>query len=262
MVGGDLDFGGAGPSAAFFNMGGRGGLRIIAGQTHEMPGFPSIAYIVSNQAYAGGLTTLKDFAGHSVAVTQIGSTYDYAIGLLAEKYHFDINGIRFLAMQTQPNIVSALVGGQADGAALAGTLARPLDQRGDAKIIGWAGDETPYQASQVYTTAKTANEKRDMIERFLRAYRKGTRTFHDAFIGQDETRKDGPTAPEMLAFISKYNGLSVDQVKEIIPYIDAEGRLDEKNVARQINWFTSRNMIKGKIDPNEMIDKRYAVAVP
>jgi NitT/TauT family transport system substrate-binding protein len=259
---GDIDFGGGGLSAGFFNLADRGALRIIAGQTREIPGFPSVAYLVSNRAYAAGFKTLKDFPGHSAAVTQVGSPYDYAVGLVAEKYHFDLATIRFLPLQTQPNMVSAIVGGQADVAALAATLSRPLDQKGDAKILGWVGEETPWQASVVFTGAKMANDKAATVKHFLTAYRRGTRLFHDAFIGAGEIRQDGPTAPETLAIIAKYNGLSIEQVKAIIPYIDSDGRLDEKNVLHQLNWYTSRGQVKNPVKGDEVIDRRYAVALP
>ena len=41
--------------------------------------------MVSNQAYEAGVRSPADFAGRSFAMTQVGSTFHYMIGLLAEK---------------------------------------------------------------------------------------------------------------------------------------------------------------------------------
>jgi len=67
VAGRAIDFGVGGISAALYNLAGQGAVRIIAGAYNEMPGFPDAAFLVSNRAYAAGLTSMKALAGHSVA---------------------------------------------------------------------------------------------------------------------------------------------------------------------------------------------------
>ena len=59
-------------------------------QSREKAGYPLIGYFASNKAYAAGLKTPKDLAGKRIAVTQVGSSFHYSLGLLADKYGFKL----------------------------------------------------------------------------------------------------------------------------------------------------------------------------
>jgi NitT/TauT family transport system substrate-binding protein len=262
VVSGAIDFGVTGLTGGMYSLAGQGALRIIAGQHHEAPGFHSQAYLASNHAYEAGLKAPKDIAGHSFAITQIGSTTHYALGLLAEKYAFDLKAMRLQPLATISNMISATSGGQVDAMIATGTAALVPVRKGDAKLLGWVGDETPWQLGAVFTATATANNKRDTVERFIRAWRKSTEAYHDAFTGAGEVRQDGPTAPEILAIIAKYTGQPPEQVNETISYYDREGALDVKDVLHQIAWYKSQNLLKGPIDGDALIDKRYAIALP
>jgi hypothetical protein len=72
----------------------------------------------------------------------------------------------------------------------------------------------------------------------------------------------GPTAPEMLAIIAKYTQQPTAQIERGLAYVDADARLDVKDVLHQIAWYKSEGMIKGEIDGDKIIDKRYVVPLP
>ncbi len=262
VVSGDLDFGIAGISGGFYSLAAQGALRIIAGYIREAPSFKATAYVVSNRAWAAGMRSLKDFPGHSVGVIQVGTSQHYALGLLAEKYGFDLKSIRVVPLQTGNNEATALVGGQIDAALIPITYIKPALEDGGAKLLGWVGDETPWQLGVVFTATRTANEKRGTVERFLRAYRHGVRDFYDAFIGPDGRRRDGPTAPEITAIISKYVGSSPAAVRAAISYYDRDARLDVQDILHQIAWFKAQGLLKGELDGATLIDRRYVVPLP
>ena len=257
-----IDFGVVPFTGGFYNLASHDALRVIAGGAHEAPGFHYFAYMASKQAYAAGLTSLKDLPGHPVATTQIGSSGHYALALLIEKYGFDANKIRVLPLQTLTNIRSAVGGGQVDAAVTNGASALRVIERGDAKLLGWVGDETPWQVAAVFTATATADRRRETVERVLRAYHKAVREYCDAFIAPDGTRRNGPTAPQILAIIAKYAGQPVEEVDIGIPYFDREARLDVDDVLHQIAWYEANGMVKGAINGDQLIDKRYVVAMP
>ncbi len=259
---GDIDFGGVGLTGGLYSLGGQGALRIIAGFFNEVPGFKLITYLASNRAYAAGLHSLKDLAGHSVGVTQIGSALHYALGLAAEKYGIDLKTVHVMPLQSNPNIASAIVGGQADAALLNAFYEAPIVAKGEAKLLGIVGDETPWQMGGLFTATEIADGRHDMIERFLRAYRRGAQDYNAAFTGPDGRRKDGPTAPAIAQLLAKDIGQSVDQVEASIAYVDPELRLDIKDVLHQIAWYKSQGMIKGPVNGDELIDKRYVIPMP
>jgi NitT/TauT family transport system substrate-binding protein len=260
---GAVDFGITGLSAAFYSLAGQGVLRIVAAGNREMPGFKNAGYLASNRAWDAGLRTVKDLAGHSVAVTQRGGMLDYDLALAIERYQLDPAGVRVLALQSNTNMSSAIAGGQADAAVFPVTPAMVVLGKGDAKLLGWVGDMVPYgQANAAFTAARTANERGDTVMRFLRAYRKGARDYHDAFAGPDEQRRDGPTAPAILAILHHYTGEAVDEIDRAIPWVDADARLDVGDIRHQIDWFRAQGLLKGEANADELIDSRYVVALP
>jgi NitT/TauT family transport system substrate-binding protein len=262
-VAGSIDFGVVGLTGGFYNLAGQGALRIIAGSAREAPGFHFDAYFVSSRAYQAGLKSPKELAGHSVALTQIGSAPHYALSLLADKYQFDLRTIRLLPLQSIPNAMNAVAGGQADATVLAMlSVFPPMIERGDIKVLGWVGDETPLQRGGVITATKTADQRSDTVARFLRALRKGVRDYHDAFTGPGETRQDSPTASAVWAIIAKYAGLTAEDVKLGVPYVDPDARLDVKDILHQIAWYKSQGMLKPEVDGEKIIDKRYVIPLP
>src|ERR1700738_4028848 len=114
---GDIDFGITAFTAGLYNLAGKGTLKVIGGMSREKAGYPLIGYFASNNAYAAGLKTPKDLAGKRVAVTQVGSSFHYSLGLLADKYGFKLSDVKVLPLQ----LLS-----EAHGA----------DQRGDKTALG------------------------------------------------------------------------------------------------------------------------------
>jgi len=257
VASGDIDIGVTGLTAGLYNLAANGQIRVVAGLHREARGFRTQGYFASKRAYDAGLTSLKDIAGHSVALTTIGSTTHYALALLAMKYGFPLDSVRVLALQSNTNSAAAVVGGQADVAMAASTMEADIE-KGGAKLLGWVGDETPWQIGSVFVTGRTADERGDMIRRFQVALAKGARDYHDAFTGAQELRADGSTAPAVLAIMSKYLGAPPEKLDGEVPYVDPQLRLDLRDMARQIDWYRSQGMVRGEITVDKLVDKRYA----
>jgi len=262
IASGDLDFGATAFTGSFYNLAGQGVLKIIGAFIHEAPGFQANTLIASNRAYDAGLKTPKDLAQRAAAIPEIGNPAQYALSLLSEKYGIDANTIRFMPMGSNPNVVSAVVGGQADFGVAPISFARPSLQKGDVKLIAYIGDETPWQLGGVLTSTKTANNRGDVVRRFLRGYQKGVEYYYDAFIAPDGSRRDGPHAEEVIALATKYTGLSSELVRIGIAYYDRAARLDVKDVLRQIAWYKAHGMVRGEFEPKSVIDLRYAEPLP
>ena len=90
VTSGDIDFGVTAFTAGLYNLAGKGTLKVIGGMSREKAGYPLIGYFASNNAYAAGLKTPKDLAGKRIAVTQVGSSFHYSLGLLADKYGLQV----------------------------------------------------------------------------------------------------------------------------------------------------------------------------
>jgi len=258
---GDVDFGTTSTSGALFSLAGQGTLRIIGGLYSEAPGFHNFALATSNRAWEAGLKGYKDLAGHSVAVTTVGSPVHYSLALIAEKFGIDLGRIRVLPLQSIPNMVSAIKGNQADATIINSTSINPVLEQGSAHLIGWIGDETPWQTAVAFTTPKMIATRKATVDAFLRAFKKGTRFYHDAYTGPDERPKDGPNKVEATQIIAKYTDLTPALVNQSIAYVDSDARIDVKDIAHQIEWFESQRMLKDGITSYAVLDKNYVEAM-
>jgi len=264
IVSGDIDFGITALSAAVYNLASQGQIQVIGAAARESPGFKIQGIFASGRAYAAGLHALKDLPGHSFAVTGMSGPPVYVVGsLMAAKYGYDFKSIRFVSVETIPNVASSIIGGRVDatGTSLTAALV-PVVERGDVKILAWVGDETPWQYGGVMAAPKTVKERPDTVARFLRAYRKATKDYHDAVAGPDDKPRNGPTTEAVLAIVANATHQTIDQLKVAIPYVDAEARLDVKDVLRQIAWYRSQGLVKGPIDGEAMVDMRDVIPLP
>ncbi len=112
VVSGALDIGATAATAAAYNLAAKGGLKFIGGQGREVPGFHGAAILASNQAWDGGLRSLKDLAGRTVGIVQVGGPIHYELELANEKYHIDPKSQRLVALQGLSNVATALAGNQ------------------------------------------------------------------------------------------------------------------------------------------------------
>lgn len=260
VASGDVEFGVSGMSAAFYTLAAQGQLKIIASSSGDHPGFYNLVVVVSNKAWDAGLTSGKDMPGHDIAITQVGTSLHYSIGLLAKRYGFPMSAVQVKPLQSNPNVVSALKGGTIDAAVMPTSPVVPLVAKGEIHRLGYVGEITDgFSGSMLFTATKIANENPQLVKRFLAAYRKGMRDFHDAFVGADGTRKDGPLTPTILAIMSKFTGVAEKQLDQAVPYLDPQGRVDTADVARQIAWYKSQNLLKGDVRAERLIDARYAI---
>src|ERR1700761_549063 len=210
---GDIDFGITAFTAGLYNLAGKGTLKVIGGMSREKAGYPLIGYFASNNAYAAGLKSPKDLAGKRIAVTQIGSSFHYSLGLLADKYHFQLADVKIAPLQTLSNAAAALQGGTVDAALLPGSTARKLMDDGGAKLLGWVGDETPWQLGAIFASPKTLGNKA-LVTKLLAVLERADRDYHDVILASVKDGNaviDEQTRP-LLEIIAKYTNLPVEQV--------------------------------------------------
>jgi NitT/TauT family transport system substrate-binding protein len=258
---GDVDFGITAFTAGLYNLAGKGTLKVIGGMSREKAGYPLIGYFASNKAYAAGLKTPKDLAGKRVAVTQVGSSFHYSLGLLADKYGFKVSDVTIVPLQSLSNAAAALKGETVDAALLPVSTARKLMDDGGAKLLGWVGDETPWQLGAVFASPKTLANK-VLVTKLLTALARADREYHDVVLS---TVKDGKAAVNdktkpLLEIIAKYTNLSVEQVAGNCAYVDPDGKLDVKNVDNQIKWLQGQGFVDKGFDAGAIIDKDFVKA--
>jgi NitT/TauT family transport system substrate-binding protein len=255
---GDVDFGITAFTAGLYNLAGKGTLKVIGGMSREKAGYPLIGYFASNKAYADGLKTPKDLAGKRVAMTQVGSSFHYSLGLLADKYGFKLSDVKVVPLQSLSNAAAALKGETVDAALLPVSTARKLMDDGGAKLLGWVGDETPWQLGAVFASPKTLTNK-PLVTKLLAVLDKADREYHDVILASVKDGKadiNDKTRP-LLDIIAKYTNLPVEQVVGNCAYIDPDGKLDVKNVDNQIKWLREQGFVDKGFGADTIVAKDF-----
>jgi NitT/TauT family transport system substrate-binding protein len=262
VVSGDIDFGVSGVTGGMYQLAAQGQLRIIGAHAGEVPGFQGFGVFASTPAWNAGLKSVKDLGGHSVAINTVGSSFHYSLALILDKYHIDPSTVALKPVQQNSAIQSALAGGAVDAAVVSNVFGLDPVAKGQAKVLAWVGDETPWQIGATAITPKTADTRGDFVKRFMAAYRKGARYYHDAVTGPDEREHLNANAPEVISIIAKTISQSEDQVKQGIAYADPDEGIRVGDIVHQVKWYQSQGMVKGEFNSDTVIDRRYAVLKP
>jgi NitT/TauT family transport system substrate-binding protein len=258
---GDVDFGVTAFTAGLYNLAGKGTLKVIGGMSREKTGYPLIGYFASNNAYAAGLKAPKDLAGKRIAMTQVGSSFHYSLGLLADKYGFKLSDVKIVPLQSLSNAAAALKGETVDAALLPISTARKLMDDGGAKFLGWVGDETPWQLGAVFASPKTLANKA-LVTKFLAVLERADREYHDVILAsvRDGNAVINEKTKPLLEIIAKYTNLPVEQVVGNCAYIDPGGKLDVGNVDNQIKWLQEQGFVDKGFGADAIIDREFVKA--
>ncbi|HYG91290.1 MAG TPA: ABC transporter substrate-binding protein [Azospirillum sp.] len=256
VASGDVDFGVTGLTAGFYNLASKGAITMVAAQSRDEPGFPLSAYVASKAAHEAGLTRPADLKGKRIAITTVGSTFHYMIGLLGQKYGFTVKDVTMVPLQDVPKMVAAFKGGQVDAIVAPVTVARQVVADGAGTLIGWAGDETPWQLGALFTSPKMVSQRRATVEKFVRAYQRATAEYHAAFNTRDAAGKPvkGPNHDELLGIIAEATKQKPEIVAEGLPYIDPQGRLMVDDVYNQVKFWQSEGQVDKALDAGSILD--------
>ncbi len=258
VVSGDADLGVTAFTAGFFNLAAKGGLKVVAAQSAERPGYQLNVIAVTNAAWDAGVRSVKDLAGKRVAVTTIGSSVHYSLEMVARKHGLDTKHVTIVALQSIPNMVAAFKGGQVDAAVFPITTFRQVEADGSGKPIAYVGDEVPWQLGAVFTSPRTIAERRPLVEKFIAGYRRGAAAYQEAF-GKRENGKlvPGPNYDEMIGILSGVLKQPPTLVASGLPFIDPEGRLDVGDIYKQVAFWQSTGQVSRDADPKSFIDLSF-----
>jgi NitT/TauT family transport system substrate-binding protein len=191
-------------------------------------------------------------------VTQVGSSFHYSLGLLADKYGLKLSNMKVLPMQSLSNAAAALKGETVDAALLPASTARKLMDDGGARLLGWVGDETPWQLGAVFASPKTLTDKA-LVTKLLAALARADREYHDVILAavKDGNAPINEVTKPLLEIIAKYTNLPVEQVVGNCAYIDPDGKLDVRNVANQVEWLQAQGFVDKGFAADDIIAKDY-----
>ena len=179
------------------------------------------------------------------------------IGLLGEKYGFDAASVILVPLQSTQNMSAAFIGQQVDGVLSPQTNVKPMLDAKAGVVLGWVGDEVSWQVGAVFTSPDLIAKKRDLVERFMRAWGESVAAYNTAFNQLDANKKpiEGPGYAELLDIVAKGLALPAAQIRSF-PLVSA--KLDAKDVERQLRFWQTSNLVPKTVAPEQVMDASFA----
>jgi NitT/TauT family transport system substrate-binding protein len=202
IASGDLDVGATGLTAGLFNIvAGGQPLWVVADKGREWPGYPLTALVVQQD---GPVRTFRDLKGKKVGITQIGSTFHYMLGNLAEQEGLAPGDVEPAPLRTLGAMAEALQARRVDAVLIPQPFAGTAVEKGFGRILAWVGDRLPYQVAAIFYSHRFAQD-RDRVTAFMRGYVRASRYYFDAVLAsQDGKPRPGPNYDEVVAITARY----------------------------------------------------------
>lgn len=257
---GDVDFGVTGVTGGLMNLAEKNAIRIIAGVLHETKGYDGMMVLASNKAYDAGLKSIDDMPGHSVSMTQVGSTFHYMTSQIAEAKGWSMDDFKMVPLQKVGAMIAATKSGQTDIMIMVPHIAKSLAKGGAAKEIGWLNDYVEYQISVMITSVDNIENNRDMVERFVRAYSRGIEAFHEALLDPDADPAEKEAVTRMIHKYV-YSDRPYEDAAPLIQsgamYLNKGAALNKTSVEAQMDWFVSEKLVDSDLGVDQLVDSSF-----
>ena len=265
LAGGATDLAVAEFTGAAFNLAGKGSIKAIAAQVREKRDYEGGDIVASNAGYARGLRKPEDLAGKSVAVSDLGSPWHYQLSQIARAKQFDLAGVIVKPMRSLDGVARAVTNGEVDAAILPAQHARDLMTANEGKLIAWVSELDESQLGALFASATTIDTKRPLVEKFLRAYRRGAADYTAALMRRDKYTKRVVDAKSQAAAASIaryiYPGKTGEAVAAAVQasafYMEPQARLDLGDIERQIDWYKSQGLIDRTVTARNVVDLNF-----
>jgi NitT/TauT family transport system substrate-binding protein len=255
---GELDVGSGALSVGFWNALVRGiKFRIVADRGHAEPGYLyQTVFMRKDLIESGQFKSLKDLKGVRMGFAAQGVT---SLSLLNEAAKFarikfeDVIPVylsfpqQIAALQNKALDGSLLIEPQATIAANAGYGVRFMD----------TNEFYPHQQiSVIFYSEKLATERKDVAQKFMRAWLRGVRTYNDALKGG---KIAGAGADEVVSTMAKSFNMNPTLARDMYSQaVDVAGAVNAAGIQKDLDFFIKQGWVTGQIRANDVIDMSFA----
>jgi len=253
---GELDVGSGALSVGFWNALLRGvKFRIVADRGHAEAGYLYQTVFIRKDLVDGGqFKSLKDLKGLRMGFAAQGVT---SLSLLNEAAKYA--GIRFEDMTpvylSFPQQIAALQNKALDGTLLIEPQATVAVNAGIGVRFMDTNVFYPHQQiSVIFYSDKFATERKDVADRFMRAWLRGVRAYND-------TIRDGKIvgADEIVQTMAKSFNMNPALVREMYSQaVDVDGAVNAAGIQKDLDFFRQQGWVAGGINAGDVIDMSFA----
>jgi NitT/TauT family transport system substrate-binding protein len=257
---GQLDAGAGGSSAGLFNGIAQGiQLRIVADKALAAPGYGYTPILVRKDLIdSGRVKTLKDLKGLKVAEPgqATASFCDLVMALRkAGLTYKDVSEV-YLGFA---EMVAAFQNGGIDAGTVTEPLATKAQDLGVAVRFGTTDQYYPNHQTTMLIYGRSFMENAPLGRRFMTAYLRGIRDFHDAL---SNGHLAGPFAPQLIDIMIKYTNLKDASVyHRLVPNsINPDGHVNLTSLATDLQIYKDAGLVPASVALAQSVDPSYVDA--
>lgn len=257
---GQLDVGAGSPSAGMYNAVARNiNIRIVADKAQSTPGYGATKLIVrKDHIESGRFKSLADLKGMRVAGNAPGVSNTAMLNAMLTSVGLKYSDVEVINLGF-PDHYPALQNKSIDAGATIEPIATLAVERGAA--VEFMRDDEIYPNHQIATLiyADHFAARRDVADRFMRAYLKGIRFYVRAL---KDGKLAGETAEAVIPILVEYTAVkNPDLLRKITPTgMDPDGRVNIESLQRDLDFYVSQGLVQGKLDVAKIVDHSFVEA--
>ncbi len=252
---GELEVASGVVSAGLFNAINRGiELRIAGPQSRYEPGHAQVQLMLRRDlAESGALRDYADLRGRTFAINSLGSTVELMAERALQRGGLTLNDVNLVQLSFGDQLAAF-----ANNAIDVGLIAEPTStvavDRGLAVKWREADEWTPgIQVSMVLYGPNFVSRNPDAGQRYMVAYLKGVRDYHQAAIAGRADRE--PIIQTLIRNTALKDRALYDRMRWV--FIDPNLVIDENDLRATMEWFVGRGLLDRPTDLNVAIDRRF-----
>jgi NitT/TauT family transport system substrate-binding protein len=257
---GELDVGGGTVSAGFYNAVGRGILmKIVADQASIKPGYGYSSLMVRKDLVdSGRYKSFADLKGMKVAIGAPGTGTASALNEALKKGGLKYSDVDVVYIGFPEHLPTYKNKGIDASITNEPTMTRAIE---DGVAVRIAGNDITYPDQQTAVTFYADNfirNRRDVAERFMRAYLRGVRMYNDAL---KDGRLAGPKANEVIPILVKYTTIKDESMfRRMVPsYCNPDGEVNVTSLKKDLEFFRELGLIEKKdASVDGVVDSSFA----
>jgi NitT/TauT family transport system substrate-binding protein len=257
VASGKVDIGMVGLSAAFYSYAASHSLKIIASRSSDQTGFPMYALLISNKAHAAGFTGVRGLPNARIGVAGADSGAYYGLLSIASRFKLDPRSIKTFSLTSPAGELGALSRGDIDAALLPFPTALHNASAGRSLLL--LSDFDQWQQGVVFTSAEIIATRRSLIERFMRAYQRGTADYQLNFLSYDDARDfiPGPHYDSYLELIARQLQISSAVLAKTKTYCDRRANLDVADIMNQVRFWQDQGRLDKSVAAADLLDLSF-----
>jgi NitT/TauT family transport system substrate-binding protein len=230
-------------------------VRIVAPMARQDPGASSTYLMVRKDLIdSGRFASYGDLRGKRIGVA---GTPNYILARTLQHAGLEPESVEPVDLGTDfQAMTAALTTGAIDAASQPEPTATLTTHAGAGVKWREVSDVAPGLQLTVVLFGPGLRTRPDIAQRWMAAYLRGVRDYHDAFI------KNGPGRDDIIDILARSTPVTDPLLYRDMgfPYIDPNGQPNQDSLSDQLQFAQTQGLLTGALDIQDVVDTQYAEA--